>query len=242
MLDGDLSRLSDRARSNRGAAGSFRETCWRFALGVQLGSRTEGPELPGCWREPRCNEASQGTESAQGDPISLALRDLEMRAPRGAAGLGSRISQLLARPKRRAAVRFPTVQIAKASPGSFRLTGRIRVAEKAVRLPRLGWVHLKERGYVPIEGVRVLSATITEQAGRWFVSIGVEQHLEDQRVDGPVVGVDLGILRWITISDGTVCETPAAAARLERRLNRRQRTLSRKRKNSRNRRKASLAV
>jgi len=57
-----------------------------------------------------------------------------------------------------------------------------------------------------------------------------------------VVGVDLGILRWITISDGTVCETPAAAARLERRLNRRQRTLSRKRKNSRNRRKASLAV
>jgi putative transposase len=83
---------------------------------------------------------------------------------------------------------FPRFKSRKGSPSSFRLTGKIRVSEKAVRLPSLGWARLKEDGYIPIDGVRILSATITERAGRWFVSIKVEQRVEDQTVDGPVVG------------------------------------------------------
>jgi putative transposase len=137
---------------------------------------------------------------------------------------------------------FPRFKSRKRSPSSFRLTGKIRVSEKAVRLPRLGWIRLKERGYIPIEGVRILSATLSERAGRWFVSVRVEQSVGHQVVEGPVVGADLGVLRWVTLSDGTVWQAPASLARLERRLSRAQRALSRKRKTSRNRRKASVAV
>src|SRR6266704_2697882 len=61
--------------------------------------------------------------------------------------------------------------------GSFRLTGSIRVFEKSVQLPRLGTVRLHEKKYIPTDA-KILSATISEQAGRWFVSIQVEEEQE----------------------------------------------------------------
>ena len=69
-------------------------------------------------------------------------------------------------------------------------------------LPRLGRLRLKERGYLPTGGVQILSATVSEQAGHWYVSLQVEQEQAVPENTGPVVGIDLGIktsghpLRW----------------------------------------------
>ena len=65
---------------------------------------------------------------------------------------------------------YPQFKTKKKGLGSFRLTGRIVVSEKAIVLPRLGRLRLKERGYLPTSGVQILSATVSEQAGHWYVS------------------------------------------------------------------------
>src|SRR5260370_1188198 len=60
---------------------------------------------------------------------------------------------------------------------------------------------LKERGYRPADG-KILSATSTEQAGHWSVSVQVEQEHVVPANRGPAVGVDLGMKCLATLSDG----------------------------------------
>jgi putative transposase len=63
---------------------------------------------------------------------------------------------------------------------------------------------LKESGYLPVTGVHILSATVSEKAGRWFVSVQVEMEIPDPKgAERPVAGVDLGINRLAQVSDGT---------------------------------------
>src|SRR6266571_578121 len=70
---------------------------------------------------------------------------------------------------------FPKFKSKKKGIGSFRLTGAIKVFPDAIQLPRLGKLRLKEHDYLPVNGGHILSATISEQAGRWLVSIQVEE-------------------------------------------------------------------
>ena len=134
---------------------------------------------------------------------------------------------------------FPKFKSKKNGLGSFRLTGAIHIYDRAIQLPRLGRLRLKERGYLPVEGVHVLSATVSERAGRWFVSVQVEkEQLNPKATYKPVVGVDLGILALATISDGTRIENPRALKRELRKIKRLQRVVSRRQKGSANREKA----
>jgi putative transposase len=136
-------------------------------------------------------------------------------------------------------VGFPRFKSKKNSLGSFRLTGAMHVLEKAIQLPRLGVLRLKESAYLPVQGVKVLSATVSERAGRWFVSVQVEMDLPDLgQTAKPVAGVDLGILALATLSDGTKIENPHALKHSLRKIKRLQRSVSRRQKGSANRRKA----
>jgi len=57
-------------------------------------------------------------------------------------------------------------------------------------------LRLKESGYLPVSVVHILSATVSEKAGRWFVSPQVEMGIPDQQpVEKPVAGVDMGLNR-----------------------------------------------
>jgi putative transposase len=106
---------------------------------------------------------------------------------------------------------FPKFKSKKNGVCGFRLTGAIHIFNNAIQLPRLGRLHLKERGYLPAESVHILSATVSERAGRWFVSVLVEKEIPDPKASyQPGVGVDLGILAMATISDGTRIENPRA--------------------------------
>src|ERR1700692_4590044 len=66
---------------------------------------------------------------------------------------------------------YPKFKSKHKGRGSFRLDGPVHVFEGGVQLPKLGKIRLKEQGYLPTWGVKVLSATVSEKAGRWFVSV-----------------------------------------------------------------------
>jgi putative transposase len=134
---------------------------------------------------------------------------------------------------------YPHPKTKKKGLGSFRLTGSIVVFPDAIQLPRLGRLRLKERGYLPTSGVKVLSATVSEYADHWYVSVLVEQEKAVPENDGPVVGIDLGLKRLATLSDGAIEENPRHLRQQLRKLKRLHRAVSRKLKGSQNRKKAA---
>ena len=140
--------------------------------------------------------------------------------------------------KRQGKLGYPQFKTKKKGLGSFRLTGRIVVYPKAIVLPRMGRLRLKERGYLPTSGVAVLSATVSEQAGHWYVSVQVEQEQAIPHNTGPVVGIDLGIKHLATLSDGEVIANPRHLKRGLKKLKRLQRVVSRRQKGGKNRKKA----
>jgi putative transposase len=129
--------------------------------------------------------------------------------------------------------------------GSFRLTGTIVVFPAAIQLPRLGRLRVKEQGYLPVSGTagaKILSATISEQAGHWYVSVQVVQEQAVPVTTGPVVGVDLGVKTLATCSDGTVFPNPKPLARRLKKIKRLHRAVTRKPKGSHNRTKAARTL
>ncbi len=120
----------------------------------------------------------------------------------------------------------------------FTLTNdQFRVAGRRIRIPHLGWVRMRED--LRFSG-KIMSATISRTADRWFVSITVDTADLPQRPaehDG-VVGVDLGVLTLATLSTGERIAGRKALKRDLRRLRRLSQSLSRKQKGSRNRAKA----
>ena len=106
-------------------------------------------------------------------------------------------------------------------------------------IPTLKQVRLKEFGYLPV-GVKVTNGTISYMAGRFYVSVVVDideksKHNKDLEAsyhtvtDG--VGIDLGVKDLAIVSDGKVFKNinkSSKVKRLERRLRREQRRLSRK--------------
>lgn len=133
---------------------------------------------------------------------------------------------------------YPTRKTRKRGLGGFRLTGAIVVFRGAIQLPRLGRLRMKERGYLPTTA-RILSATVSEQVGHWYVSVLVEQEHITRENAGPVVGVDLGVKTLATLSDGTEEPNPRHLKQRLRKIKRFQRAVSRKPKGSHNRRKAT---
>lgn len=135
---------------------------------------------------------------------------------------------------------FPRFKSKKRGIGGFRLTGSVKVFERHIQLPRVGRIKLKERGYLPFDNskLRILSATVRERTGRWYVSIQVEEEIEVPTPRQEIGGADVGISALAVLSDGKKFENPKALAGAERKLKHLQRSLSRKKRGSSNRRKA----
>ena len=121
---------------------------------------------------------------------------------------------------------------------SFRLTGAIRVFDRLAQLPRLGKIKLKE---TPDIGGRILSATVSRKADRWFVSFTVEEEIPDPiSKESQSIGVDLGLKKLATLSDGVEFSNPKALERKLRKLKKLSKQLSRKQKGSKNYEKARM--
>ncbi|MGF1546756.1 MAG: RNA-guided endonuclease InsQ/TnpB family protein [Thiotrichales bacterium] len=111
-----------------------------------------------------------------------------------------------------------------------------------IRIPNLGWVRMRET--LRFTG-KIMSATVSRVADRWFVSITVDTQ-NDSRVpkaeNQGAVGVDLGVSALATLSTGESITGPKAHKALLSRLQRLSRSLSRKAKGSENRKKAKLKL
>ena len=100
-----------------------------------------------------------------------------------------------------------------------------------VKIPTLGWVRLKEFGYIPTNSI-VKSGTVSQKANRYYVSILVEE--KDVEVLKPTnegIGIDLGIKNFAVCSDGTIFKNinkTSTVKKVEKKLKREQRKLSRK--------------
>jgi len=145
--------------------------------------------------------------------------------------------------------RFPRFKKKKhMNDNTARLTGSIRVFPRHVQLPRIGKVRTKEwtdklLALLESNKARILSATISREADRWYVSLTCEVERPDppQR-EGEPMGIDLGLSAFLVLSDGTRIEAPRPLKRKLRLLQRRSKQLSRKQKGSNNFRKASLRL
>ena len=106
-----------------------------------------------------------------------------------------------------------------------------------IKLPTLGWVRLKEKGYIPTskDGYVIRSGTVSMKACRYYVSVLVE--ISAPEVNGNFsdgIGIDLGLKDFAVVSNGTVYRNINKTARirkLEKQLRRAQRKLSRKYEN-----------
>jgi putative transposase len=116
----------------------------------------------------------------------------------------------------------------------------VQVNGKLVRLPVIGWVKMREE--VRFAG-QILSVTISRQGDAWFASFCIDVSYEvDPHIETPTVGVDLGVLRLATVSDGTTCPASHPLRRYLGKLKRLSRALSRKKLGSRNRAKAKTKL
>lgn len=106
-----------------------------------------------------------------------------------------------------------------------------------IRIPKLGWVRMREA--LRFSG-KLVSATVSRMADRWFVSITVdtEDRRQHRNENQEAVGVDLGVSALATLSTGEVIQGPKAYSKLVKRLVRLSRSLSRKERGSKNREKA----
>ncbi|MDU6691096.1 MAG: transposase [Clostridium perfringens] len=118
-----------------------------------------------------------------------------------------------------------------------------------VKIPTLGWVRLKEFGYIPINSM-VKSGTVSKKADRYYVSILVEERdiktsnsnigikisnsntgIKISNSNNEGLGIDLGIKEFTVCSDGIKFKNvnkTSTVKKVEKKLKREQRKLSRK--------------
>lgn len=133
---------------------------------------------------------------------------------------------------------FPKFKSKKTGYGSFCINGSaVKVSSRAVKLPKIGSVRLKEKGYIP-SGAEIICATVSEDHGRYYISVAVKENRPDYKEPENIIGIDLGIKTLAVTSDGVFYENPKNLRNGMDRIKRLQRAVSRKQKGSANRKKA----
>ena len=115
--------------------------------------------------------------------------------------------------------------------------GDCRCERHRINIPTLGWIRIKEKGYIPTtkDGYVIKSGSVSMKAGRFYVSALVEipdPEITDPKNEG--IGIDLGVKDFAICSNGKTYKNINKSARLkkiEKHLIREQRSLSRKYEN-----------
>ena len=108
-----------------------------------------------------------------------------------------------------------------------------------VKLPKLGW--LRYRCSRDVIGT-IKNVTVSSSGGKWYVSLQTEREVELPVPQGDAVGIDVGIARFATLSDGTVYAPLNSFKRHETALRKAQQAMSHKTKFSNNWKKAKARV
>ena len=103
-----------------------------------------------------------------------------------------------------------------------------------IKVPTLGWIRLKEKGYIPTSkyGFVIKSGTISYKAGRYYISVLIDMPEQDKQVNNnPGIGIDLGLKEFAICSDNSIYQNINKTnniKKIEKKLKREQRKLSRK--------------
>jgi putative transposase len=131
--------------------------------------------------------------------------------------------------------KYPRFRKRKAS-GSVRFvfdnrhSGKVKSwANGELVLPKLGKIKLTEK--LPKAMPKMVTIS-TDGTGDYYASYGVEHNFEPKPMTGSMVGIDMGITKLATLSDGTEIDNPKFLYSMLKTLRIRQKSLSRKRKGS----------
>ena len=107
----------------------------------------------------------------------------------------------------------------KGKSDSFTLDGAITVEQNRIKVPRIGWLKTHER--LPCQGTKPKSVTISKRANKWFISFKLEITPHGNTTHNKkAIAVDLGLLRFATLSTGEEIEAPRPYKKLEQKLRR----------------------
>ncbi len=139
---------------------------------------------------------------------------------------------------------FPRFKKKYSARQSFRIPQRVKIEGGRLYIPKIGWVKIRQSQAVDLP---LKSATFKREAtGKWYVSLVVEFDLPDLPKPAieteTAVGIDVGFDRFATDSAGGVVENPRFFRKVERKIKRASRRLSRCKKGGANRAKARRAL
>lgn len=160
---------------------------------------------------------TQWLKDAQSQPLQQSLKDLE-RAYKNFF-------------RKRAA--FPRFK-KRGQNDAFRYPQGVKLDQENSRifLPKLGW--MRYRNSRQVTGV-VKNVTVSQSCGKWYISIQTESEVSTPvHPSASMVGLDAGVAKLATLSDGTVFEPVNSFQKNQKTLARLQRQLSRKVKFSNN--------
>ncbi len=117
--------------------------------------------------------------------------------------------------------------------------GNIRIVGKYIKLPKLGYIKIKQS----MEVGHINNVTVERTpTGKYFVVLNVEFEPEFRLNAGDVIGIDVGIKEFYSDSNGNTVSNPKYLEKSIHKLVREQRRLSRKQKGSNNRNKQRVKV
>ena len=110
----------------------------------------------------------------------------------------------------------------------------IKCERHRMKIPTLGWVRLKEKGYLPVtkSGKMIKSGSVSCKAGRYYISVLVEEKEQEKpQLNDFGLGIDLGVKEFAVMSNGKVKKNINKTEKVkkqEKKLKQEQRCLSRK--------------
>jgi len=135
--------------------------------------------------------------------------------------------------------KYPKLKKKKINESFYISNDKFKLNEKEVTLPIMGKVKMKEK--LRFVG-KIMNATISKIANKFYININVElnEDYKRDRTNNSKIGLDLGIIDFVTDSNGKKVKAPKPLKRYTKVLRRTQRRLSKKKLNSNNRKKAKM--
>lgn len=125
----------------------------------------------------------------------------------------------------------------KTTPAFAPRYDNIKITENTVKITKIGTIKLARKGYIPYipddmyPKIKYSNPRITYNGIYWSISVGLEEVQEQPKLSPTALGIDLGIKDLAIISDGTIYKNinkTAHIKKLEKKLKRMQRQVSRK--------------
>jgi putative transposase len=130
--------------------------------------------------------------------------------------------------------RYPRFRSRKRDSPRFRFPGPVKIRDDLLYVPRVGWTRMRISR--PVTG-EIRSVTIRQSNGQWIALVLTRFEVSgDVKQIGPgshFIGIDLGLIRLATTSDGRKLGRPRFAAKADKRLRKAGRRLSRREEGSR---------